>query len=61
LILFHAGMIYHSLAKDAAETYLSRALTTNAHFHVFYAETASGTLQDIAQSGNRELRSSNAH
>ena len=62
LILFHAGMIYHSLAKDSdAETYLSRALTTNAHFHVFYAETASRTLQDIAESGYRDLRSSNAH
>jgi tetratricopeptide (TPR) repeat protein len=62
LILFHAGMIYHSLAKDSdAELFLSRALTTNVHFHVFYAETASRTLRDIAQAQQRDLRSSNAH
>jgi tetratricopeptide (TPR) repeat protein len=62
LILFHAGMIYHGLAKDSdAEDFLGRALTTNAHFHVFYAETASRTLQDIARSHNGELRSNNAH
>lgn len=62
LILFHAGMIYHSLAKDSdAEGFLSRALTTNPHFHVFYGETASRVLNEIAQAHQRELRSSNAH
>jgi len=61
LLLFHAGMIYHSLGKDPdAETFLSRALKTNPHFHVFHAEVASRTLEDIAQSHNRDLRSSNA-
>ena len=61
LLLFHAGMIYHSLAKDsAAEDFLSRALKTNPHFHVFHAEVASRTLEEIAQSHNRDLRSSNA-
>jgi tetratricopeptide (TPR) repeat protein len=60
-LLFHAGMIYHSLAKDsAAEDFLSRALQTNPHFHVFQAEVATRTLEDIAQSHNRDLRSSNA-
>ena len=62
LILFHAGMIYHSLAKDPdAEDSLSRALRINPHFDVFHAEVASRTLEDIAQSRNRDLRSSNAH
>jgi tetratricopeptide (TPR) repeat protein len=61
LLLFHAGMIYHSLAKDSdAEDFLSRALKTNAHFHVFYTEVARRALEDIAQSHNRDLRSSNA-
>jgi tetratricopeptide (TPR) repeat protein len=61
LLLFHAGLIYHSLAKDsAAEDFLSRALKTNPHFHVFDAEVVSRTLADIAQSHNPDLRSSNA-
>jgi len=61
LLLFHAGMIYHSLAKDStAEGFLSRALRTNPHFHIFYADVASRTLEDIAQSHNRDLRSDNA-
>ena len=61
LLLFHAGMIYHSLAKDStAEDFLSRALRTNPHFHIFHAEVASRTLEDIAQSHNRDLRSNNA-
>jgi tetratricopeptide (TPR) repeat protein len=61
LLLFHAGMIHHSLAKDSeAEAFLRRALTTNPHFHVFQAEVASQTLEEIAQSRNRYLRSSNA-
>jgi tetratricopeptide (TPR) repeat protein len=61
LLLFHAGMIYHSVSKDSdAEDLLSRALRTNAHFHVFHAETASRTLAEIAKSRNSDLRSSNA-
>src|SRR5208283_3676051 len=43
-LLFHAGMIYDSLAKDsAAEDFLSRALRVNPHFHIFHAEEASRT------------------
>ncbi len=61
LLLFHAGMIYHSLDQDSdAKDFLSRALKTNPHFHVFQAEVASRTLQEISQSQNRDLRSSNA-
>lgn len=61
LLLFHAGMIYHRLAKDsAAEDFLSRALKANPHFHIFHAEVATRTLEKIAQSHNRDLRSSNA-
>jgi len=62
LLLFHAGMIYHSLGKAPdAEDFLSRALKTNPHFHIFQAEVASRTLEDIAQSHSRDLRSGNAH
>jgi tetratricopeptide (TPR) repeat protein len=60
LLLFHAGMIYHSLGKNLeAEDFLSRALKVNPHFQVFQAELASQTLEDIAHS-HRDLRSSNA-
>jgi tetratricopeptide (TPR) repeat protein len=48
LLLFHAGMIYRSLAKDSeSQDFLSRALKINPHFHVFYAEVASRTLEDL--------------
>jgi tetratricopeptide (TPR) repeat protein len=61
LLLFHAGMIYHALAKDSeAEDFLSRALKANPHFHVFHAEVARKTLEDIGQARNRDLRSSDA-
>jgi tetratricopeptide (TPR) repeat protein len=59
-LLFHAGMIYHSLGKDSdAEDFLSRALKTNPHFHVFHAEVASRTLEDISRVPSRDLRRSN--
>jgi tetratricopeptide (TPR) repeat protein len=62
LLLFHAGMIYRSLAKDSdAEDFLNRALKANPHFHVSQAEVATRTLELIARSRNRDLRSSNAH
>ncbi len=60
-LLFHAGMISHSLAKDAeAEDFLSRALKTNPHFHVLDAEVAAHTLADINRSQSADSRSSNA-
>jgi len=62
LLLFHAGMINHSLGKDFdSEQLLSRALKANPHFHVFYADVANQTLDDIARSRSHDLRSSNAH
>jgi tetratricopeptide (TPR) repeat protein len=61
VLLFHAGMIYHGLAKDSdAEAFLSRALKTNPHFHVSQAEVASRTLEQISQAQKQDLRSSNA-
>lgn len=61
LLLFHAGMIYHGLSKDTeAEDFLSHALKANPHFHMCHAEEARRTLEEIAQSHNRDLRSSNA-
>jgi tetratricopeptide (TPR) repeat protein len=62
LLLFHAGMICHSLAKDAdAQDFLHRALKINPHFHIFYTEMASRTLEELSQAQSRDLRSSNAH
>jgi tetratricopeptide (TPR) repeat protein len=61
LLLFHAGMIYRSLGKDSdAEDFLSRALKANPHFQIFQAEVANRTLEEISESHNRDLRSSNA-
>ena len=60
-LLFHAGMIDHSLAKDVdAADFLRRALKTNPHFHVLDAEVAAHTLADISRSLGTDLRSSNA-
>jgi tetratricopeptide (TPR) repeat protein len=62
LLLFHAGMIYHSMARDfEAEDFFSRALKTNPQFHVFHAEMASRTLAEISRSHSQDLRSSNAN
>ena len=67
LLLFHAGMIYHSLGRDSdSEQFLNRALKANPHFHIFYADLASRTVADIANSRslllkNQDLRSSNVH
>jgi tetratricopeptide (TPR) repeat protein len=66
LLLFHAGMIDHSLGKESeAEQLLSKALQTNPHFHVFYADLARQTLGDISRSlspvfPEHDLRSDNA-
>jgi tetratricopeptide (TPR) repeat protein len=61
MLLFHAGMIYHSLDKDSeAANFLSRALKINPYFHIFQAEAASRALADITRSNGRDLRSSNA-
>ncbi len=61
LLLFHAGMIRHALGQDAdAREFLSRALKINPHFHIFQAEAARRTIEDIAQSRNRDARSNHA-
>lgn len=61
LLLFHAGMVCHRLAKDAeAEDFLNRALKANPHFHVLYAEVANRTLEEISRARGRDSRSSNA-
>jgi tetratricopeptide (TPR) repeat protein len=61
LLLFHAGMIYHSLGNDSgAQDCLNRAAQANPQFHLYYAEVASQTLEDILRSHDRALRSKNA-
>ncbi len=61
LLLFHAGMIDHALAKESeAEDFLTRALKTNPHFHIFHADVAIRTLEEIGQARDRDLRSTNA-
>jgi tetratricopeptide (TPR) repeat protein len=60
MLLFHAGMIDHALGRDVdAERLLRQALKTNAQFHIFYADVASHTLEDISRS--RSMRSSNGN
>jgi tetratricopeptide (TPR) repeat protein len=62
LLLFHAGMIAHSLGADSdSQQLLSRALTTNAHFHVFYADVARRTLDKISRSQEHDLRTHHVH
>ena len=50
-LFYHAGMIYHRLGdKQKAREYLSRALETNPHFHIFSAENAARTLKELESS-----------
>jgi tetratricopeptide (TPR) repeat protein len=57
LLLFHAGMIYHALARDSqAENFLNQALKTNPHFHIFHAAMASRTLGEIAESRKQAMQ-----
>ena len=50
-LFYHAGMIYHRLGdKEKAREYLSRSLETNPHFHIFFAEIATRTLEDLESS-----------
>jgi tetratricopeptide (TPR) repeat protein len=57
ILLFHAGMIAHALGDDeTAQNELDRALKINPHFHIFCAEQASRTLDEIARS--RQMRAS---
>lgn len=59
ILLFHAGMIEHALGNDvASQDDLRRALAGNPHFHVFYAQLAADTLDEISR--NQQMRSANA-
>jgi len=58
MLFFHAGMIYDRLGQsDKAREYLGRALSTNPHFHIFYAERATRTLLEGLRSQRLEVRS----
>ena len=47
-LFYHAGMIYHRLGdKPKAQKYLRRALETNPHFHVLFADEAARTLKSL--------------
>ncbi len=51
LLFFHAGMIYDRLGNsERAKEYLQRALATNPHFHVHYADIAKNTLRELVES-----------
>jgi len=54
-LFFHAGMIYDRLGNAAkARLYLHRALATNPHFHVFYADQARSFLAANTQDENKK-------
>jgi tetratricopeptide (TPR) repeat protein len=47
-LFFHAGMIEAQLGnREAARAHLTRALATNAFFHVIHADVARQTLRDL--------------
>lgn len=47
-LFFHAGMIHHGLGElDLAREFLRRALQTNRHFHILFAEQARQILQQL--------------
>jgi len=47
-LFFHAGMIWHRLGDtEQARAYLQRALATNPHFHLFYADLAARILTEL--------------
>jgi tetratricopeptide (TPR) repeat protein len=55
MLLFHAGMIWDRLGRnDEAKEYLSRALATNARFHIFYAEAAERRIEEPAEVRNQK-------
>jgi len=59
ILLFHAGAIEHAVGNDvAAQNDLSRALSINPHFHIFYAQQATDTLDEISRT--RKMRSNHA-
>jgi tetratricopeptide (TPR) repeat protein len=50
-LFYHAGMIYHSLGElERAKEFLQRALATNPHFHILFADKAAGLLRELDNS-----------
>jgi len=48
---YHAGMIYERLGeREKAKEHLRRALSINPHFHIFFADNATRTLEELANS-----------
>jgi tetratricopeptide (TPR) repeat protein len=57
LLYFHAGMIYLALHdENKAKDYLTRALSTNPHFHVVYADVAERSLREIGRSNQHDAQ-----
>jgi tetratricopeptide (TPR) repeat protein len=53
-LFYHAGMIHYRLGELAkAKEFLNRALATNPHFHVLFADQAADTLKEIDHSESR--------
>ena len=47
-LFYHAGMIHYRLGdQDKAKAFLNRALSTNPHFHILFADTAAQTLTQL--------------
>jgi tetratricopeptide (TPR) repeat protein len=47
-LFYHAGMIFDRLGdKEKAKDYLRRAVATNPHFHVLFAEIAAQLLREL--------------
>jgi tetratricopeptide (TPR) repeat protein len=56
-LFYHAGMIHYRLGnQDKAKAFLNRALSTNPHFHILFADTAAQTLTQI----ERDVEQANA-
>ena len=56
-LFYHAGMIHYRLGdQDKAKEFLNRALSTNPHFHILFADTAAQTLTQI----ERDVEQANA-
>ena len=57
LLVFHAGMIYERLGDSTkAKDYLHRAIALNPQFHLFHADLARATLQDLSHSSTNMAR-----
>jgi tetratricopeptide (TPR) repeat protein len=53
-LFYHAGMIHYRLGdQDKAKSFLNRALSTNPHFHILFADKAAGILREIDNSATR--------